>query len=163
MDTWRVLFFIKSESSSTCQHTNAQCAPSLQPVTVHGVTSTRVWILENNGRDRSEADIEIGRKDKAWGLRKYWSRPFSPQAILLTRSDVKITCKCAPQTDLCPLCMRICDRRLTCNPLVNDLTIERHIDQVSLLAIRSRAWRTAQSCFVSAGGLSFVFPPPVVR
>lgn len=47
---------------------------------------------------------------------------------------MEITCKCAGRTDLCPLCVRNCDQYLTCNPLLNGLTMERHIDLGSRLA-----------------------------
>lgn len=64
---------------------------------------------------------------------------------------VEITCRCAPPTDLCPRCVSICDQRLTRNPPLNGLTIERRIDPVSLLAKGSRAWHSSRVCPPSAG------------
>lgn len=134
-------------SSSTCH------CPDLDPS------------MDSSSEGEGEGGLIVAGTNFEWDLRKkaegrngLGSLRTMLRSCLATTGDtfnkiwcVEITCRCTPQTDLCPLCVRICDQWLTCNPLLNGLTIERHIDLVSLLAKGSRVWHTARVCFVSAG------------
>ena len=60
---------------------------------------------------RTQAGSDVGRTT-------LHGRSLYKPGMFRTRFNVwKITCKCAAQTDLCPLRVSICDQWLTRNPL----------------------------------------------